>query len=50
MHLVGAGCFTLQDTLSLNGDAVALNWLALGNGQLLLGVCLRNELQVYTKK
>ncbi|KAJ4825828.1 hypothetical protein Tsubulata_029099 [Turnera subulata] len=50
VHLIGIGSFILEDSLSINGYIVSLNWLALGNGQLLLGVCTRNELLVYVQK
>jgi WD40 repeat protein len=50
VHLKGAGTFMLEDTLFVDKDVVALNWLALGNGQLLLGVCMQNELQVYAPR
>lgn len=50
VHLMGAGSFMLEDRLSIKRDVVALNWLALGNGRLLLGVCMQNELQVYAQK
>lgn len=50
VHLKFAGTFMLEDTLFLDKDVVALNWLALGNGQLLLGVCMQNELQVYAPR
>lgn len=50
VHLTGAGTFMLEDTLFLDKDIVALNWLTLGNGQLLLGVCMQNELKVYAQR
>jgi len=50
VHLKGVGTFMLEDTLFVDKDVVALNWLALGNGQLLLGVCMQNELQVYAPR
>ncbi|XVF33142.1 hypothetical protein REPUB_Repub17cG0142900 [Reevesia pubescens] len=50
VHLADSGTFMLEDTLSLEEDVVALNWLALGNGQLLLAVCMHNELRVYAQK
>ncbi|XWS46253.1 hypothetical protein CRYUN_Cryun14cG0048700 [Craigia yunnanensis] len=50
IHLADSGTFILEDTLSLDEDIVALNWLALGNGQLLLAVCMHNELRVYAQK
>ncbi|PPD89135.1 hypothetical protein GOBAR_DD13933 [Gossypium barbadense] len=50
IRLPDSGTFMLEDTLSLDEDVVVLNWLALGNGQLLLAVCMRNELRVYAQK
>lgn len=50
VHLTGAGSFVLEDTVSLDGDVVAVRWLASGNGQLLLGVCMQNELQVFAQR
>lgn len=48
VHLAGAGSFMLEDTFSFHQELVALNWLPLGNGQLLLGVCTQNQLRVYS--
>ncbi|GAV71152.1 WD40 domain-containing protein/Rav1p_C domain-containing protein [Cephalotus follicularis] len=50
VHLAGVGSFMLEDSLSLDKDVVDLKWLAVGNGQSLLGVCLKNELQVYAQR
>ncbi|KAK6239684.1 hypothetical protein QUC31_005153 [Theobroma cacao] len=50
IRLADSGTFMLEDTLSLNEDVVALNWLNLGNGQLLLAVGMHNELRVYAQK
>ncbi|XVE77297.1 hypothetical protein DITRI_Ditri13aG0051100 [Diplodiscus trichospermus] len=50
VHLTDSGTFLLEDTLPLDEDVVALNWLALGNGQLLLAICMQNELRVYAQK
>ncbi|KAJ4957335.1 hypothetical protein NE237_014118 [Protea cynaroides] len=47
---IGSGNFLAEDNICLDGDVIALNWLALGNGQLLLGVCMQNELRVYAQK
>ncbi|CAA0816638.1 transducin family protein / WD-40 repeat family protein, partial [Striga hermonthica] len=47
MHIQSSSCFMLEDELYVEGEVDALNWLRLGNGHLLLGVCLRNELRVY---
>ncbi|KAJ8621858.1 hypothetical protein MRB53_030387 [Persea americana] len=48
--LTGVGNFFQEDSIPLDGSAVALDWLAVGNGQLLLGVCMRNELRIYAQK
>ncbi|BFG22185.1 hypothetical protein CerSpe_084590 [Prunus speciosa] len=48
--LADAGTFMLEDTLSFGQDLVALNWLYCGNGQLLLGACTQNQLQVYSQQ
>ncbi|KAK6158902.1 hypothetical protein DH2020_006216 [Rehmannia glutinosa] len=50
MHVQSSGCFMLEDKLCVEGEIVALNWLRLGNGHSLLGVCLRNELRVYASR
>ncbi|XP_057981006.1 uncharacterized protein LOC131166445 isoform X2 [Malania oleifera] len=50
VHLAGSGSFILEDSFSLDGNVVSLNWLALGNGQLLLGVCMQNELRIYAQR
>lgn len=50
VNLISAGTFILEDKLTLESDVITLNWLTLGNGQLLLGVCLQNELQVYAQR
>ncbi|KAK2971720.1 hypothetical protein RJ640_004014 [Escallonia rubra] len=50
VHLSSAGSLILEDAFSLNGEVVALNWLTMGNGHLLLGVCLSNELRVYGQR
>ncbi|KAJ7951329.1 Transducin family protein/WD-40 repeat protein [Quillaja saponaria] len=50
VNLMGAGTFLLEDTLTLDRDVITLNWLTLGTGRLLLGVCMQNELQVYAEK
>ncbi|KAK4418497.1 Bifunctional fucokinase/fucose pyrophosphorylase [Sesamum alatum] len=47
MLVQSAGSFMLEDKLFFDGKIVALNWFRLGNGQLLLGVCLENELRLY---
>ncbi|PIN24548.1 RAVE (regulator of V-ATPase assembly) complex subunit RAV1/DMX protein, WD repeat superfamily [Handroanthus impetiginosus] len=50
MHAQSAGSFMLEDKLFFDGEIVALHWLRLGNGQLLLGVCLRNEVRIYASR
>lgn len=50
VNLSVAGSFMLEDTIFLDGEVVALKWLTLGNGQLLLGVCLQNQLHVYAQR
>ncbi|KAK4411525.1 DmX-like protein 1 [Sesamum angolense] len=47
MLVQSAGSFMLEDKLFFDGKIVALNWFRLGNGQLLLGVGLENELRLY---
>lgn len=49
-YIVGSGAFILEDSISIDSRVVALNWLALGNGQLLLGVCMQNQLRVYAQR
>ncbi|ESW07263.1 hypothetical protein PHAVU_010G115000 [Phaseolus vulgaris] len=48
--LINAGTFILEDKIKTNSDVIALKWLTLGTGELLLGVCLQNELQIYAPK
>ncbi|KAI5422049.1 uncharacterized protein LOC127076092 isoform X1 [Lathyrus oleraceus] len=50
INLIIAGTFILEDTLTFESDVITLKWLTLGTGELLLGVCLQNELQVYARK
>ena len=50
VNLIIAGTFILEDTLTVESDITTLRWLTLGTGELLLGVCLQNELQVYARK
>lgn len=50
VHILGAGTFMLEDTVTLDGEVVSLNWLTLGTGQLLLGVCMQNQLRLYSKR
>ncbi|XP_014492513.1 uncharacterized protein LOC106754956 isoform X1 [Vigna radiata var. radiata] len=48
--LTSAGTFILEDKIKTDSDVIALRWLTLGTGELLLGVCLHNELQIYAPK
>ncbi|KAL5540048.1 hypothetical protein UlMin_042821 [Ulmus minor] len=50
VHIAGRGTFMVEDTITLDGQVVGLNWLALGNGQFLLGVCMQNQLRVYAQR
>ncbi|XP_055817097.1 uncharacterized protein LOC129886437 isoform X2 [Solanum dulcamara] len=50
VRVEGAGSFILEDTLYFDADVVASNWLTIGNGQFLLGVCSRDKLNVYAQK
>lgn len=50
VYLIGVGNFILVDSITLDVSAVALDWLTVGNGQFLLGVCMGNELHVYAQK
>ncbi|GFP88205.1 dmx-like protein 1 [Phtheirospermum japonicum] len=50
MHVQSSSCFMLENELHFEGEIVALNWLRLGNGHSLLGVCLQNELRVYVSR
>ncbi|KAJ8529305.1 hypothetical protein K7X08_036140 [Anisodus acutangulus] len=50
VRVEGAGSFILEDTLYFDADVVASNWLTIGNGQFLLGVCSRDKLLVYSQK
>lgn len=47
---LGVGTLLFEDKLSFESNIVALDWLTLGNGQFLLGICLQNELCVYSPK
>ncbi|XP_023540638.1 uncharacterized protein LOC111800941 isoform X1 [Cucurbita pepo subsp. pepo] len=47
---LGAGTLLFEDELSFESSIVAVDWLTLGNGQFLLGICLQNELRVYSLK
>lgn len=48
--IVGTGCFILEDTLSLDSDVISMKWLTLGNGNQILGVCMKDKLQVYAQR
>ncbi|CAK9136914.1 unnamed protein product [Ilex paraguariensis] len=50
VHSTGIGSFMLEDTLLLDGEVISLSWLQMGDGKLLLGICLQNELQVYAQR
>ncbi|KAI4369823.1 hypothetical protein MLD38_018227 [Melastoma candidum] len=50
VNIIAGGCLFLEDTIDLDGDVVAMNWSALGNGHQILGVCLLDKLLVYTCK
>lgn len=47
---LGAGTLLFEDELSFESNIVAVDWLTLGNGQFLLGICMQNELCVYSPK
>ncbi|RZC84702.1 hypothetical protein C5167_047491 [Papaver somniferum] len=49
VRTIGAGHFFLEDKISLDEIVVALNWLLVGDGQLLLGVCTKNQLRVFAQ-
>ncbi|KAK8921849.1 hypothetical protein KSP39_PZI020173 [Platanthera zijinensis] len=46
----GGGSFILEDVLLLSGPVVAFKWLTIGNGKLLLGVCMPNEFHIYCQR
>lgn len=48
--LIRGGNFLLEDVISLTGAVIALNWMTIGDGRLLLGVCMLNTLCVYSAK
>ncbi|XP_056160339.1 uncharacterized protein LOC115686969 isoform X2 [Syzygium oleosum] len=50
VNMMGAGHLLLEDTVSLDGCVIAMKWLALGNGQQILGVCMQDKLQVYAER
>ncbi|KAL4360243.1 hypothetical protein S83_027107 [Arachis hypogaea] len=50
VNLISEGTFILEDRLTFESNICSLNWLTLGTGQLLLGVCLENELQVFAQR
>ncbi|KAH9303041.1 hypothetical protein KI387_014624, partial [Taxus chinensis] len=47
---LGDGNFMLEDMICLPGCVTALDWLTIGNGQLLLGVAMQNEARVYSQR
>ncbi|KAK1376621.1 DmX-like protein 2 [Heracleum sosnowskyi] len=50
VYLSFAGSFILEDSVVLDRKVVALSWLTLDNGQILLGVCLQNQFMVYGQR
>lgn len=50
VHVKNAGSFMLEDKLCFDVEIVSFKWLRLGIGQLLLGICLRNELHIYASR
>ncbi|KAL3517308.1 hypothetical protein ACH5RR_024210 [Cinchona calisaya] len=50
VRLGSGGHFILEDTICFDGEVVALNWLMLGDGNSLLGVCTQNELKIYAQR
>ncbi|PIA28838.1 hypothetical protein AQUCO_06600041v1 [Aquilegia coerulea] len=50
VRIMNAGSFLLEDEISLSGCSVAMNWFSIGSGQLLLGVCMQNELRIYAQR
>ncbi|XP_062091370.1 uncharacterized protein LOC133797478 [Humulus lupulus] len=49
VHIAGSGAFILEDKIALDGQVIALKWLALGNGRFLLGLCIQNQLFIYAQ-
>ncbi|VVB03520.1 unnamed protein product [Arabis nemorensis] len=47
VHLIDSGVFILEDKLHVDAEVVAVRWSAVGNDQLLFGVCTRKEMRVY---
>lgn len=47
IHLIDSGIFILEDKLHIDAEVVAVRWSAVGNNQLLLGVCTQKEMRVY---
>ncbi|XP_076917566.1 uncharacterized protein LOC143577690 isoform X1 [Bidens hawaiensis] len=50
VYLGENGSFLLEESIDLDGPVVRLSWLTISNGQLILGVCLPNEVQVYSMR
>lgn len=49
VRIGSSGNFILEDTIYVGAEIISLNWLMVGDGQSLLGVCLHNELKIYTR-
>ncbi|CAH2057724.1 unnamed protein product [Thlaspi arvense] len=47
VHLIDSGVFILEEKLHVDAEVVAVRWLAVGNGQLLVGVCTQKEMRMY---
>ncbi|ESQ39302.1 hypothetical protein EUTSA_v10001279mg [Eutrema salsugineum] len=47
VHLIDSGVFILEDKLHFDAEVAAVRWSAVGNDQLLLGVCTQKEMRVY---
>ncbi|PKA53341.1 hypothetical protein AXF42_Ash010071 [Apostasia shenzhenica] len=50
VYLIGGGNFVLEGIVSFNEPVVSLKWFTVGNGMLLLGVCMPNEFRIYSEK
>lgn len=50
ISLINGGSFLLEDAITFDGHVVTLNWLSIGNGRLLLAVCMPDELRIYSEK
>ncbi|CAN8284476.1 unnamed protein product [Cochlearia groenlandica] len=47
VHLIDSGVFVREDKLHVDAEVVSVRWSAVGNDQLMLGVCTQKEMQVY---